>query len=264
MMGKLEDTISRLNNWFEQFERPVMMSSFGKDSMVMFFIVFRLMKKRMPIIYHGVPWEPWKNDFAWSIIKLFRLEVYDYPPIMSGIKVKPELLEIVHRYQIGGDPGKGIDIPVNIEQMKTPLEFKNCGLAMLERPKGAMSFPWNLILIGHKDCDVDQFDGPVPLKAALIKLEGLPATAFPLKEWTDDDVWDFIDYHHVPVQRGSRYIGRQEMAFKGFNNDYIEACTRCIDPRLPKKVFCPLVNRDIDNVSDRVLKFEGRASYIGE
>jgi hypothetical protein len=260
MMTKLDDTIGRLEEWLERFERPVVMSSFGKDSMVMLFIIFKVMEKKLPVIYHGVPWSPWKNDWAQDIIKRWDLEVYDYPPIATGIKVKPDRLEINNRYQVGKDWEHGIDAPVNIIPPK-----KNwiCGLKIVTRPKGTFNYPWNLTLIGHKSCDVDQFEGHLPLKSDLVELEGYPAFGFPLKEWNDIDLWEFIEARRIPFQSGTRYIGRKEIEFKDFNNDFIEACTACIDPRNPAQVFCPLVNREVDNVSDKVMKFEGRPTYIG-
>lgn len=258
MMTRLDNTIGRLIEWFERFDQPVVMSSFGKDSMVMLFIIFKVMEKRIPVIYHGVPWEPWKDDWAHNIIKQWHLEVYDYPPIQSGIKVKPDRLEIAHRYQIGAD--RFIDIPVNI---LPPEKNFQCGLKMVSRPKGAFLYQWNLTLIGHRSCDVDQFDGHLPLKNDLVEI-GSTMLAFPLKDWSDEELWEFIEKRRVPVQYGTRYIGRSEIDFKDFNNDYIEACTACIDPRNPEKVFCPLVKREIPNVSADVLKFDGKPSYIGE
>src|SRR5215475_15632054 len=130
-MEKLDHTIERLNEWFERFDKPVIMSSFGKESMAMLFILLRLMEKKLPVIYHAIPWLPWKNEFAYTIVKLWNIELYDYPPSASGIKVKPELLEIVHRYQISDE--KGIDIPVNVLPPNGKFE---CGLKMLKRPKG--------------------------------------------------------------------------------------------------------------------------------
>jgi hypothetical protein len=260
MMTRLDNTIGRLTEFFEKFDQPVVMSSFGKDSMVMLFIIFRIIKKRIPVIYHGVPWEPWKNEWAQSIIKLWNLEVYDYLPITSGIKVKPDRLEIVHRYQMGPEEGQSIDIPVNI---LPPAKNFQCGLKILARPKGSILYQWNLALIGHKNCDIDQFDGPVPLKSDLVEMEGMPALGFPLKDWLDEELWEFIEHRRIPVQYGTRYVERKEIDFKDFNNDYLEACTACIDPRNDTKVFCPLVNREIQNVSGNVLKFEGQPAYIG-
>jgi hypothetical protein len=260
MMTKLDNTINKLNDWLIKFKSPVVMSSFGKDSMVMLFIIFRLMEQKLPVIYHGAPWAPWRNDFAWGIMKAYNLEVYDYPPVKSGIKVKPDRLELVHRYQISND--KGIDIPVNVLPPEGTVKYA-CGLKMLERPKGIMEFPWDLILIGHKNCDVDQFEGPVPLKTDLVEQDGVPALGFPLRDWSDEELWEFIESRRVPVQYGTRYVERKEIDFKVFNNDYIEACTACIDPRQPKKVFCPLVEHEIDNVSAMIPRMEDKPSYIG-
>jgi len=257
-MTKLEQTTARLSEWFERFDHPVVMCSFGKDSMVMLFIILRVMEKKLPVIYHSNPWQPWKNDWAWKMIKEWQLEVYDPPPYASGIKVKEDRIEIVHCYQIRGHP---LYLPVNI---LSPNGHSMCGLKMLERPKGVMDYPWNLILIGHKSCDVDPFDGHIPLKMDLIELEGAPTVAFPLREWSDEELWDYIEAHRIPIQYGTRYIDRKEIEYKEFNPDYIESCTACIDPRNPAKVHCPLVNREIDNVSGRVPRFEGKPSYIGE
>jgi len=261
MNDRLEHTLERLIDWFERFDQPVVMSSFGKDSMVMLYIVMRLMHKKLPIVYHAVPWEPWKNDFAQGITKIWKLEVYDYLPILSGIKVKPERLELIHRYNVGKDLANGIDIPVNV---LPPRHNFQCGLNMLARPKGTVLHQWNLVLIGHKSVDVDPFDGPIPLKSDLVEMDGFPALGFPLADWTDDELWDFIEKRHIPTQQGSRYSRRVEIENKDYNNDYIEACTRCIDPRNPSKVFCPLVNKEIDNVSDTIKRFEGRPSYFAD
>lgn len=258
MMSRLDETIGKLEQWFRRFNNPALMSSFGKESMTLLFIIFRIMEKRIPVIYHGSPFDPWKNDWAQSIIKLWNLECYDYLPIASGIKVKPDRLELVHRYQMGPERHQAIDIPVNV---LPPDKKFQCGLKMLARPKGGILYQWNLTLIGHKDCDVDQFDGPVPLKSDLVETQGI-TIGFPLKDWSDEELWDFIETRRIPVQYGTRYVERKEIEFKDFNLDYIEACTRCIDPRQAEKVFCPLVDREIPNVSREVLKFEGRPPYI--
>jgi hypothetical protein len=258
MKTKLDHTIGRLEEWFEKYSNPVVMSSFGKDSMVMLYIIRTLMERRMPVIYHANPWKPWKNDWAWEIIKRWKLEVYDFPPLQSGIKVKPERLEIVNRYVIGKD--LPIDNPINI---LPPEDDFMCGLAMLARPKGAIVYPWNLTLIGHKSSDIDEFEGHMPLKSDLV--EGPLAVGYPLKEWSDEDLWHFIETRSVPVQYKTRYheAERREIRVKVFNNDWIEACTRCIDPREPEKVFCPLLEKEIPNVSETVTKFTAKPINVG-
>jgi hypothetical protein len=111
---------------------------------------------------------------------------------------------------------------------------------------------------------VDEFEGHMPLKADLVEQDGMPALGFPLKDWDDEDLWHFIETRNVPVQYRTRYdYNGKEIGIKTFNNDWIEACTRCIDPREPETVFCPLLEKEIPNVSESVTKFEGRPVYIG-
>jgi hypothetical protein len=68
-----------------------------------------------------------------------------------------------------------------------------CGLQWLTRPKTlGGQWPWTTVFIGHKNSDVDPYEGPVPLKADQVQTAGVTAV-FPLRHWTDEDVWDYIE-----------------------------------------------------------------------
>jgi hypothetical protein len=256
-------TIKRIEEWLSEFDKPVLMSSFGKDSCVMLHIIFKVMSIKLPIIYHRDPWEPWKNDFADRMIKSMGLVVFDWPPTNCGVKVKDDIIEIVSRYQIGKN--NGFDIPKNILEPKDGEPFQ-CGLEMISRPKCNFSYPWNLVFIGHRSADVDPFEGAVPLKTDFVEIEGAPAAAFPLKDWTDEELWSYIQEKRIIVQSGSRYdmAMRKDTENKLFNNDWITACTKCIDKRQPKMVYCPKFKKEIPNVSSTVLDLNFRPSYIEE
>lgn len=255
-------TLQQIEQWIDEYDNPVVMSSFGKDSMVMLHMIFKVLKLKIPVIYHRDPWFPWKNSFADSIIREWNLVVHDWPPTNCGVKTKDDMIEIVARYQIG--EGKGMDIPKNIIEPKDGEPFA-CGLEMLERPKCQFIYPWDLVLIGHKSSDVDPFDGSIPLARELVALDGGPTLAFPLKDWTDADIFAYVKKYRFAIQCGSRYDMEQESEYedKLFNNDYTTACTRCIDKRQPKRVMCPLVNKEIDNISDRVIDMMFKPDYIG-
>ncbi len=139
---------------------------------------------------------------------------------------------------------------------------------MLERPKCEFYYPWDLVFIGHKSSDVDPFEGAVPLKQDIVKVDDGPTFAFPLRDWTDDDIWDYIEQNRLQqyVQTGSRYnLGsRSEITEKRFNNDYVTACTRCIDPRESEQVYCPLLKKVIPNISDKVIRMEASFDYIAK
>jgi hypothetical protein len=265
IVSKTERTIEQIRTWLGEAMRPVVMLSFGKDSMVMAALI-RAAKDgaRFPIdvIYHRDPWFPHKHKFAEDVARSWGMRLHDFPPVAAGVKVKPGRLELVARYNCAGD---GIDIPKNVcHPDEYPRREYICGLQdWLLRPKvGDMFYPWDMVFIGHKSSDVDQFEGPVPLRVAETRC-GQARVVFPLRDWTDEDVWDYIERERLPVQR-TRYNSRAELADKWHNNDYTHACTACIDPRVKvETVWCPKLRRQVPNRGSEVLRLEGRPRYIG-
>ena len=161
----------------------------------------------LPVIYHRHPYFPAKHEFAESVIRSWALEVYDFPPLACGVKAKEDRLELVTRYQVGSG---AIDVPMNTEP---PLERRPfvCGLQWLTRPKtlGAQ-WPWQTVFIGHKNSDVDPYEGPVPLKEDRVQTARGVDAVFPLRHWTDQDVWDYTELNRVPYDK-RRYQNGAEM-----------------------------------------------------
>lgn len=237
------------------------MCSFGKDSMVLLHLAREVLGRDLPVIYYKHPHFPAKQEFANEVIQSWALTVHDYPPFAAGVKVKPEMLELVARYGFGANGM--MDLPINTLE---PLPRRSfiCGLYdWVLRPKaGVITFPWKSVLMGHKSSDVDPFDGPVPLQSDTATI-GQAELVFPLRYWNDGDVWDYIEEHHVPYDK-RRYADRAELADKWLNPDYIHACTACIDPREKRKVVpCPkLGGKLVRNMSAQVLKLQQIPHYI--
>ena len=256
--------------------QAVLLCSFGKDSMVLLDLIRQVLPARelnchtypLPVIYHRHPYFPAKHEFAESVIRAWALEVLDFPPIACGVKAKEDRLELVTRYQVGSG---SIDLPMNTEP---PIERRPfaCGLQWLTRPKTlGCQWPWTTVFIGHKNSDVDPYEGPVPLKEDRVRVmrAGVDAV-FPLRHFTDDDVWDYIELNRVPYDK--RRYGRSEMGDgrwgefddKWNNPDYIHACTACIDPRVNSKtVPCPkLGGALVRNMGPTVVRMETLPDYI--
>ena len=248
----------------------VLLCSFGKDSMVLLDLIRQVLPARtgsarmnchsypLPVIYHRHPYFPAKHEFADSVIRSWMLEVYDFPPVACGVKAKGDRLELVTRYQIGNGV---IDLPMNTEP---PIERRPfvCGLQWLTRPKtlGAQ-WPWQTVFIGHKSSDVDPYEGPVPFKADRVETAGVNAV-FPLRHWTDQDVWDYTELNAVPYDK-RRYRDRAELEDKWLNPDYVHACTACIDPReKAKTVPCPKLAGLVRNMGPTVVRMETLPDYI--
>jgi len=270
---KLDDKIAAAKHLIYEFgaAKPALMCSFGKDSMVLLHLIREVLPlNRMsthaypvPIIYHRHPWFAMKNMFADSVIRSWALEVHDYPPLVCGVKFKKDRLELVARYRFGEDGA--MDLPMNTEEPISRRDFV-CGLNdWILRPKmELMTFPWQNVFIGHKSADIDLFDGRVPLHCDNTTI-GKAELVFPLRHWSDDDVWDYIEAEHVPYDM-RRYKDRAEIEDKWLNPDYLHACTRCIDPRnkAEQEVDCPKTGGKVPNIGQQVLRLQQRPDYIGE
>jgi 3'-phosphoadenosine 5'-phosphosulfate sulfotransferase (PAPS reductase)/FAD synthetase len=260
-MTKIEHSTKLIRDAIGASKRPAAMLSFGKDSMVMAHLI-RGNSNEFPIdvIYHRDPWFPHKHEFADRTIRSWAMSVHDFPPMHVGVKVKPDMLELVARYNFGVGT---MDIPKNVCEPKDyPRREFICGLNdWLMRPKGIVGTPWDTVFIGHRSADIDPFEGAVPLKSDETKIGGV-RVVFPLRDWTDDELWDYIEANHVPVQE-TRYKNRVEFNNKWYINDYTHACTACVDPRnKAESVFCPKLKKGVPNRGAEVLQLHVRPEYI--
>ena len=80
---------------------------------------------------------------------------------------------------------------------------------------------------------------------------------FPLRDWTHEDVWEYIESNNVPYDsdRYEKTDGKWgEKLDKRHNMDYVHACTNCIDCRstAPKFTHCPKLDMIVENISSIV------------
>jgi len=249
------------------YKSPAFMCSFGKDSMVLLHLL-REAKIRLPIIFHQDPWWPAKYAFAQGLIAKWGLEVYDYPPLGVTLWEGKEIMAFTNHYQIGSDRRAVLQMPKNI---LPPVAGKKylCGLKqVLGRPTGTFNYPWDLAIIGHKSSDSDQIAGDVKLHCDIKQNAGIgPDLLFPLREWTDDDIWDYTARFSVPQQL-TRYdvANRKELPDKTANSDYARVCIACCDRRETRiAVPCPkLGGLEVTNVAALVPYDAPKFNYYGE
>jgi len=258
----LEEKIAEASYWIRdelsRYRDPVFYCSFGKDSTVLLHLLIFKASRLPPIVFYSDPWFPRKYDFARELISRWHLEVYDYPPIRTSMMYGKGLPAFVAEYQ--NSPLTTTIVPKNIveyEDGKNP-DLYLCGVKHFTRPKGTLLFPWDAVLIGHKAVDTDPIVGPLPLESRVLYRDVGPNFLYPLKDWTHDDVWDYIEAFEVPYQ-SDRYDlkNRCEWPDKTTNSDYIHACIRCVDKRLAgREVFCPKAQTPIRNVSHLAIESE--------
>ena len=130
------------------------------------------------------------------------------------------------------------------------------------RLTGSISWKWDAVMIGHRDVDRDRFLGPLPLRAAHEPLpDGTPDLWFPLKHWSDREIWDYTRQHNIPVdwRRYSQEAKWEDPAWvpasvmSEGNNDCLHACVRCLRRETAgQRVHCPQLGEDINSLANDV------------
>lgn len=255
LKDKIHNAQCVISEMLQHSKRPAFMCSFGKDSMVLLDLLTK-MECALPVIFHRDPIYPEKFRFADDIIREWMLEAHDYPPVAMSMAEGNGELNIVAHYQIGQGT---LLLPKNI------LPGSACGLKQLLRPTGSFDYPWDSVLIGHKSSDSDNVAGDLTLKAYVKSGEGkAPDAWFPLRHWTDDDIWTYTRLFNVPQQE-DRYDVENGLERKGkaANSDYVHGCFACVDRRNAGCVHCPMQHDLVPVIADKVIYTNTKLDYFG-
>ena len=243
-------------------QRPVLLWSAGKDSMVLLHLL-RDIGHDIPCILHREPFAPEKYRFADRIAKEWNLRVFDYPPERSEMWQGKDILAFMRHYRIGPAPHSRLRVPKNVLPPEPGIPFACAATDVLETPAGhPFDYPFDVALIGHKSSDSDQIAGKVPLRSEWEFPPDMPAVAFPLRDWTDRDIWWYTERFNVP-QQADRYdvAGRRELESKELNSDYFHMCSACVRPG-EGPVVCPKSGQNIPRRADVPWHSEPLPSYI--
>jgi hypothetical protein len=263
MTNLIEDSTNSIEKCLMHFNNPAIACSFGKDSLVLLHLIVKKMGYKMPVIFWKESFCPKKYAYANRIIEDWDLQVIDYPVGATGVFKKNGVMELVNYYTIGG---KFMMMPMEVCEPKDG-EPLLCGLRdIVEKPKGAFAFPYDLLFMGHKGSDVDPCHGAVPLHADINISRNAASTAYPMKDWSDEDVWNYIESEDLPIhhERYEKSDGKwQQKADRTYNHHYFPACVKCLDPEMPRAVHCPKMNLLVPNVSEQYLVPEPQFNYTG-
>ena len=253
---KIDRAMSLIENAAAEMSLCVL-CSFGKDSLALLQLQ-RKMGFEFPVVTFREAWDADKWAHAYELIADWGLEVHFPPPYQTWTYQHGAKFVLGASYPFGRDPEISaappvIAIPKDVVEPQTPaisLGGKHCGVRLLNRPTGWMDLPWEGALIGHKDCDRDPILGAIPLKTAHVppRVEGAMHSFFPLKEWTDADVWEYLRGERVPWDK-RRYQDDGSSPPGEFNADYEHACVECMKAvEGGGKAFCPLARQWIDRI----------------
>ncbi len=261
LRDKIVQSTDMIKRVFESYKHPVILCSFGKDSMVLLSIL-RGMKKDLPCIFFREPFFAQKYEFADSVIRKWDLTCFDYPPSSLSMANSKGKCEVIRHYSIGKQ-----FLSISDGNLYEPEDGKKflCGLTdLLMKPTGTINFPWDVMFCGHKSSDKDPLAGNLNLHVDIHQHAGAAALAYPLRNWDDNDIWDYITAYEVPFH-DARYDKelRKDKEDKAFNPDYLPCCTRCLDKNQPEFVTCPKTGLEVTNMANNLRHVDMTMPYYG-
>lgn len=255
-----KQTISRT---MAHYKNPAVLWSGGKDSMVLLHLLLTTTLRSLPVICWREPWMPWKQAFVNRMIAEWSLTVWDWHPQAVTLCKGHGRIDVLNHYQMQRGTmilARGTEPP---EEGKAWM----CGRdTFLARPLGGFAAPWDVAFHGHKSTDDDPTSGKIPLAVDILDTPGTVAYSYPLREWTDEDIFAYIEAKNLPYDE-ARYERTDEgwriLPDKFANPDYYATCLRCMDPDAGPFVHCPKLNSQINNVSASVVWQQPRLAYCG-
>lgn len=242
-------TVDVIREHIEKATNPAIMCSFGKDSLVLVHLT-RTYLTDLPVIFYKEPTMPKKYRFARQVAEEWNLKVYEYQPARTGLQQTGAVVEFVNSYPIG----KGLmNLALNRIEPKEGEECL-CGvLDFLSKPVAASSFPFDVVFHGHKSVDQDPSYKKLTLKQQVVVNPGSATLVFPLKDWTDDDVWQYIEENQLPIHHDryekldGKWVNKED---KTFNPDCFPLCAKCLLSN--SEIYCPKFKRFVPGLREKI------------
>lgn len=260
MQQLISETCRKVEQWLNQCATPVVLWSGGKDSTAMLHLIRHKVGAKLPVIQWREP--RFRTRYAHSdrLAAEWDLEMYDWAPsgylLTDGFDIetgKPRF-DFIKLYQIAAN-GKTLALCLGTEEPK-PEELSSgrylCGLEALNRPTGTFNFPWDAAFHGQKSADVDLIKGQVPLAVDALVQPDVPTQFYPMRHWSDADVWNYLEAEGVPNDdtRYEKADGEwRHKTDKSANSDYYPTCWNCINRHLADTVYCPKYSCETNNIS---------------
>lgn len=254
MKKKIESAKTIIKTISEQYKNPIIYCGFGKDSICVLDLC-RDLGLNWPIMYHREIFFPRKKKFANRIIEEWNLRCYDYPFWKVSIFHRFGVIELVRHYQIGSSD------MLHCSMLCTPDTFDEEYLCAYEdlvlSPKGSMEYIWDIGLEGSRTGEQKPHTNnePIGLRWALKQNIGSADIAFPIHDWTGEDIYHYHLERDIPINHDVYDVRDDQLIPKDdytFNPDKRPACSECINPDNPLTVYCPRKKCMVNNISGQL------------
>ena len=256
----VDQSLFRIEHWLREFRTPVVLWSGGKDSTAMLHLLQFKLGVKLPCVQWREP--RFRHRYAHSdfLAREWDLTLYDYAPgriaIQDGydIETGAPRFDFLKYYQWGHHSALVLSLGT---EHPTENEIHQgrylCGLTdVLQRPCGSFNWSWDSAFHGQKSADVDLIKGGVPLMQDVRRVDDSPTQLFPMRYWTDDDIFDYLEAEGVPMDptRYDRATGKWgHKQDKTHNADYYPICWNCVNRHISSPVYCPKLRSEVNNIS---------------
>ena len=223
-------------------ERPIVLCSFGKDSIVLLHLCLRI--RKVPVLFFKFAKFHEKSAHALSVMQAWDLEAFDMWPTTVDDYQHEQFFEILHGYRTG--PDHYIYLASGIRKRRDDDTRYLCAVSdLIGRPRSFdHTYPWDVTFLGQKGTDDIEFCQSAPIVNPVTPM-GLTRGVVPFVDWTDEDIWRYIHRYDVPYDR-SRYDQRNEAT----SPDKFPTCYHCLDSSLAGRlVLCPKHETLIPNIA---------------
>jgi 3'-phosphoadenosine 5'-phosphosulfate sulfotransferase (PAPS reductase)/FAD synthetase len=251
------DALDLIGKHIVQARNPIVLCSFGKDSIVLLHLCLRF--RKVPALFFRFSKFHEKHQHALRVMQDWDLEVYDMWPQAVHEYQHGEFFEILHGYSVGMKAH--IHLFSGIRKREDGESRYLCAVEdLMNRPRSfCNAYPWDVTFHGHKGTDDPEIGGSGAIVQPVSTLGGTTVVV-PFTDWTDEDIWAYIRKYDLPYDR-QRYAGDETTS-----PDKYPTCYKCLDTQLiGQTVECPKYERPIKNIARTEEQHESfRRELIGK
>lgn len=233
MIEKINSAMKIIESSLSKATLPVVMSSFGKDSIVLLDMVRKFIPDIDVLYLMDTGGKMLQKHYrAFRVANRLGTPLHTYPPFFSDYIQKDDFFDVIHYFYINGKDY--LTLYNGCQSYKEGENYLCALIDLLNTPTcDKYNFRWDCVFEGIRS------DESIHIKKTSIKTPivnfGHGILSMPLYNWTEKDVWTYIKENGLPYQT-ARYDEKRT----DVNNDYIPACHDCLDLKNEgKEVYCP-------------------------
>lgn len=223
-------------------QKPVALSSFGEDSLVLLSLMKRVMGCYPDVVFweDGLPKHKYRH--AYQSAENMNINLFIYPPTFADYWQTDGFFDVVHYFYVDGSRFLGLSS--GCRPYRAGEDYLCAVGDLLSYPTiDTYDFQWDFIFSGQKSCDDLHITDRHEMQSAAVEF-GDRFLIYPLHNWTDDDVWEYVERFALKVQK-DRYEGnpggREGTPENDKNNPNVApTCYTCLDYNNEgREVWCP-------------------------